>query len=31
MMGVMRLGVLRPSAGITEVDEALRVRTTKIK
>jgi hypothetical protein len=31
MMGVMRLGVLRTSAGITEVDEALRVRTTKIK
>jgi len=31
MMGAMRIGVLRTTAGIPEVDEAVRARTTKTK
>ena len=31
MMSAMRLGVLRTTEGIAEVDEAVRVRSTKLK
>ena len=31
MIGVMRLGVLRMTPGITEVDAAVRDRPTKLK